>query len=157
MQSISDYMAERHRECDELFALAEEAVAIDDWDSGAKRFAGFHRGMEAHFVQEEGTLFPAFEEATGMTMGPTYVMKNEHRNMREVFDEMKQAVEAKDADRYLGLSETLLVLMQQHNLKEDQVLYPMMDQALAASAAQLIAQLELAREPKAVACQCAGR
>jgi iron-sulfur cluster repair protein YtfE (RIC family) len=157
MQTISDYMGERHRECDELFALAEEAVGNDDWDAAAKKFAAFHHGMEQHFIQEEATLFPAFEQATGMTMGPTYVMKNEHQNMREVFDEMKQAVEAKDADRYLGLSETVLVLMQQHNLKEDQVLYPMMDQSLADSAGQLIAQLELGREPKAGACQCAGR
>jgi hemerythrin-like domain-containing protein len=157
MQSISDYMAERHRVCDELFAVAEEAAGNGDWDAAAKQFTEFHRAMEEHFTEEEGTLFPAFEEATGMTMGPTYVMKSEHGNMRDMFDEMKQAVEAKDADSYLGLAETALVLIQQHNLKEDQILYPMMDQTMADSSERLIAQLDLNRAPRAAACQCAGR
>ena len=157
MQTISGYMAERHRVCDELFAVAEEAAGKGNWDAAQKKFGEFHGAMEEHFTEEEGTLFPAFEQATGMTMGPTYVMKSEHRDMRAVFDEMKQAVAARDADRYLGLSETVLVLIQQHNLKEDQVLYPMMDQAIAASAEALIARLDLNRAPKAAACQCAGR
>jgi len=151
MQSISDYMAERHRVCDDLFATAEEAVGKGDWNAVAKKFGAFHDAMEEHFGEEEETLFPAFEQATGMTMGPTYVMRNEHRDMRAVFDEMKEALAARDADRYLGLSETVLVLIQQHNLKEDQVLYPMMDQAVADSAAALIAKLDLKRAPKVAA------
>ncbi|HJP36976.1 MAG TPA: hypothetical protein QF901_13425 [Gammaproteobacteria bacterium] len=43
---------------------------------------------------------------------------------------MANAVDKKDVDDYLGFSETLLIIMQQHNVKEEQVLYPMADQAL---------------------------
>ena len=43
---------------------------------------------------------------------------------------MANAVDKKDVDDYLGFSETLLIIMQQHNVKEEQVLYPMADQVL---------------------------
>jgi iron-sulfur cluster repair protein YtfE (RIC family) len=58
--------------------------------------------------------------------------------MRRLFGEMKPAVAARAAARYLGLSETLLLLMQQHNLKEENMMYPMLDQALGASAGDLL-------------------
>ncbi|TRZ68118.1 MAG: hemerythrin domain-containing protein, partial [Rhodocyclaceae bacterium] len=35
------------------------------------------------------------------------------------------------------VAETLLILMQQHNMKEENILYPMCDQALAAQVEQL--------------------
>ena len=50
--------------------------------------------------------------------------------MRELFAEMQAALTAKDTHTYAGLSETLLVLMQQHNFKEEQMLYQMADRTL---------------------------
>ena len=38
---ISNYMKEEHRECDTLFAGAEEAVALGEWEVGEKRFLTF--------------------------------------------------------------------------------------------------------------------
>ena len=43
---------------------------------------------------------------------------------------------------YLGVAETLLIMMQQHNMKEENVLYPMCDQHLAAEMAQVVQRLE---------------
>ena len=40
--------------------------------------------MLRHFEMEEAVLFPAFEEATGMTQGPTMVMHAEHVQMKGV-------------------------------------------------------------------------
>ena len=34
------------------------------------------------------------------------------------------------ADEYAGNAETLLIMMQQHNMKEENILYPMCDQHL---------------------------
>jgi iron-sulfur cluster repair protein YtfE (RIC family) len=132
MDSITEYLSDDHSHCDDLFASAENAVAAGDWDSAAQAFAGFKAATLRHFDREEGVLFPAFEERTGMTGGPTAVMRDEHAQMRDVLDAMAAAVASQDQPAYLSLSETLLMLMRQHNMKEERILYPMADQALEA-------------------------
>ncbi|MCF6283102.1 MAG: hemerythrin domain-containing protein [Candidatus Polarisedimenticolaceae bacterium] len=130
MTDITTTMSADHRICDEVFARAEELIADGNWDEGTAKFKVFHDAMEHHFTMEETVLFPAFETRTGMTMGPTEVMRGEHVQMRGLFAEMAESVEKQDSEQYLGLSETLLMVMQQHNSKEEQMLYRMADQAL---------------------------
>ena len=76
-----------------------------------------------------------------MTQGPTAVMRMEHEQMRSLLSQLTEAVSRQDGPRFLGLSETLMVLMQQHNMKEEQMLYPMCDRALA-DTASIIARIE---------------
>lgn len=130
MNSIPSYMTERHRHCDEAFIGAEAAAAKNDWSTAKQQWDIFATDLEHHLQQEETLLFPAFEEATGMTCGPTQVMRGEHVQMRQLVKEMTQALGDEDKAQYLGLSETLMILMQQHNMKEEQVLYPMSQQAV---------------------------
>ena len=129
--NIKEFMAQDHKDCDQLFANAENAAATEDWDTATQAFNDFINAMERHLGMEENELFPAFETATGMTMGPTEMMRMEHGQMRELFSEMKEAIENKQSDDYLGAGETLLILMQQHNMKEEQILYTMLDQHLS--------------------------
>jgi len=131
MTAIPEYMTKKHRECDELFTEAETAVAKNDWALALTKWQGFAEEIAEHFEQEEGTLFPAFEQATGMTAGPTQVMRMEHQQMRALVQDLDNALAAKAKDEYLGLSETLMVMMQQHNMKEEMMLYPMMAQNIA--------------------------
>jgi hemerythrin-like domain-containing protein len=86
-------------------------------------------------------LFPAFEQRTGMSMGPTQVMRMEHVQMRELFDAMADAVKQQDRDEFLGQAETLLVMMQQHNMKEEQILYRMADQMLSAEMEEVLQKM----------------
>jgi hemerythrin-like domain-containing protein len=141
MSSISNSMTRHHRECDERFAAAEGAAAGGDWARAATELASFRTAMEHHFSIEEETLFPAFERHTGMTAGPTEVMRMEHAEMRDLFERLAAAAEARDADDFLGLAETLNLLMQQHNMKEEQVLYALMDEKLGGEADSLLAAL----------------
>lgn len=138
MARISQFMTDDHDHCDTLFAEAENAVAKGDWTQAADRFQAFVNDTLRHFSREEEVLFPAFESRTGMSGGPVVVMRDEHGQMRDTLVTMGQAIEAKDAQTYLGLSETLLMLMRQHNMKEENILYPMMDQALADEAESLL-------------------
>jgi hemerythrin-like domain-containing protein len=131
MTSIPEYMTTKHRECDECFSEAETAVSKSDWVLALDKWKSFTADLLEHFEQEEGTLFPAFESATGMTAGPTQVMRMEHQQMRALVQDLDNALAAKDKDEYLGLSETLMVMMQQHNMKEEMMLYPMMAQNIA--------------------------
>lgn len=138
MSMIVDFMGSDHRACDDLFASAEAAVARKNWDSARSLFERFQTAMAHHFSMEEDVLFPAFESRTGMNMGPTEVMRTEHAQMRDLLQDMARAVADTHHSRYLGLSETLNMLMQQHNLKEENMLYPMADRALGADREAII-------------------
>ena len=118
--NIKQFMAQDHKDCDLLFAKAETAAAKEDWTTASQAF-------ERHLGIEEQELFPAFEEETGVQTGPTEMMRMEHDQMRVLFAEMKYAMEQKNSEDYLGIADTLLILMQQHNMKEEQMFYNMMD------------------------------
>jgi hemerythrin-like domain-containing protein len=142
MNTFSTYLGDDHSRCDRLFAAAEAAVDGGDWSQAATAHRQFIEAMQHHFAMEEELLFPAFEEASGNTMGPTAVMRHEHEQMRALFEEMGQALADRRADDYLGASETLLIMMQQHNAKEEQVLYPMSDRLLAAQQPVLLETMQ---------------
>ena len=142
MTTISDYLTKDHECCDRLFADAENAVSRREWQPASALFAQFHQTTLRHFLREEETLFPAFEAHTGMQGGPTFVMRQEHEQMRDVLLAMQLALGREDGQAYLGLSETLLMLMRQHNLKEEQILYPMCDRALAEATDALLQRME---------------
>ncbi|WP_114326158.1 hemerythrin domain-containing protein [Candidatus Colwellia aromaticivorans] len=141
MTSIPEFMTSKHRECDELFTEAEAAAAKADWSLALTKWQSFALELTKHFGQEEDILFPKFEQATGMTAGPTQVMRMEHQQMRALVQDLDNALAAQDKDEYLGLSETLMVMMQQHNMKEEMMLYPMMEQNVA-DGEQIIAQFQ---------------
>lgn len=128
MTSIPEFMTSKHRECDELFIDAENAINQNDWSLASKAFQDFSQELELHLQAEENILFPEFEQATGITQGPTMVMRGEHQQMRALVHDLAAALKAQEKENYLGLSETLMVLMQQHNMKEEMMLYPMTEQ-----------------------------
>ena len=142
MTTIRTFMTDDHRHCDDLFAEAEQALGKKNLPAATAAFAHFRGAILAHFDCEEKTLFPTFEVKTGMRMGPTQVMRMEHSQMRSLLDDALAALERGDSDDYLGLADTLLIMMQQHNMKEENILYPMCDQHLAAEAPELLAHLE---------------
>lgn len=141
MDTISNYMTSDHHRCDELFSQAEAAASGQDWGTIAADLQVFLDAMRHHFRMEEDVLFPAFEQRTGMSMGPTQVMRMEHVQMRELFDAMADAVKQQDRDEFLGQAETLLVMMQQHNMKEEQMLYRMIDQEIASEMEEVLQQM----------------
>jgi DUF438 domain-containing protein len=143
MHNIRDFMSTDHRRCDDIFVDVEQAVSAGDWDRATTVYAQFQNAVLQHFSAEESLLFPAFEEKSGMYMGPTQVMRGEHVQMRELLDAARDALVAKDADDYSGNAETLLIMMQQHNMKEENILYPMCDQHLIDQVDEMLPRLQL--------------
>jgi len=123
--NASQTLTEQHRACDQGFANCETLAHQSDWSALTPCFTAFAAQLEQHLSLEEQTLFPAFEQATGMVNGPTEVMRGEHQEMRDVLEQMQQALSAQQRDAFLGAAETLLILTQQHNMKEENMLYPM--------------------------------
>ena len=130
MTTIRSFMTDDHRHCDDLFAEAEQAIAKNNLPAAKASYGHFRKSVLAHFDTEEKTLFPTFEAKTGMSMGPTQVMRMEHAQMRQLFAHLKMVLARQDDHACLDLLDTLLILMQQHNFKEEQMLYQMADDAL---------------------------
>ncbi len=141
MSTIAELMTHDHRECDHLFASAETHAAKGEWEAATQAMSRFSSALEAHFDAEEQQLFPRFEAVTGMTGGPTQVMRGEHADMREVLAAMRDALVRRDAGDFAGEADTLMVMMQQHNMKEENILYPMCDARLADEGSELAAGL----------------
>jgi len=142
MNLITPYLGSGHARCDSLLVEAETRAGKGDWEQTALSLERFRQALERHFRMEEDILFPAFEEATGNTAGPTAVMRMEHRQIRAILVSMQDAQQARDADSFLGHSETLNIMMQQHNLKEEGILYPMADRALSGRLEEIIEAMD---------------
>jgi iron-sulfur cluster repair protein YtfE (RIC family) len=125
------YFTGSHRGCDDSWAEVEAAADAGDDEAVQARWQDFDRGFRRHLAMEESLLFPAVEAATGMAdSGPTHVMRAEHRQMRGVLDQMAAAMERGDRDELLDQGDTLHILIQQHNVKEEGVLYPLAERVL---------------------------
>lgn len=151
MITLSSLMTEDHRACDHDFARIETQVDRGDWSAAAAAMSDFARALETHFGTEEQLLFPRFEAATGMQGGPTAVMRAEHADMREFLERMSAAIQRQDADDFGGEAETLLIMIQQHNMKEENILYPMCETRLADQVVTLTAELDARLHPETTA------
>ena len=141
MSTIKEYLTDDHRKCDEIFAKMEERAA-SSLSSAKELCAEFIADMERHFQMEERVMFMEFEAKTGMIQGPTAMMRQEHMQMRSLMQQLMDALEAQNKDRFFGLSETLMILLQQHNMKEEQMLYTMAQQHLSADSQRIVAMMD---------------
>jgi hemerythrin-like domain-containing protein len=141
MSTIKGFLSEDHGRCDELFAKMEDAVT-QSIENAKEAYDAFAEATERHFQMEERVMFLEFEQKTGMTQGPTAIMRHEHAQMRNLLAEMGKAIEAKDKDKFFGNSETLMILMQQHNMKEEQMLYTMAQQHLSAESDRIVDMMQ---------------
>lgn len=138
--TVSELLQEDHRRLD---AIAEEMVALARTDpTRALKLAQiFAEGLQRHIRIEEDILFPEFEAHTGMKHGgPTFVMRNEHREIERHLTTVLNTVQkladtGPDTQLLDTLSQSfsdLVDVLSPHNVKEEQVLYPMSDRALGA-------------------------
>ena len=130
MRSISSIMTQHHRLCDQHFSDMENAAAEQEWGTVDQALTLLCSHIEDHFSEEENFLFPDFEQQVGSSQGPTQVMRMEHQQVRELLESLKKAVQERSQDQVMGYSDTLMIMVQQHNMKEEQILYPMIDEAL---------------------------
>lgn len=145
MATISEFLTADHRHGDELFAAAAQAAERGDWAGCHERFDAFLRALKHHMAIEEQVLFPAFEQATGIAAGPTRVMRDEHQQMLALLEDVAAAIAAHDEARFRGLAHSYTALMDSHSAKEENVLYPMCDEALPELSGEKL--LEMVSQP----------
>lgn len=139
---IFEFMRDDHRACDHHYAEAEAALLAKDTAKAQAEFAEFARTTLRHFDMEEKELFIKFEQRTGMMGGPTQMMRYEHQQLRGLLESMQSALDEGRTDDFFGIGESMMIMLQQHNMKEEQILYPMIDRSLAADAETIIESLK---------------
>lgn len=144
------YLTADHRNCDTLLVQTQEQANAACWTWARAAFERFRADTLAHFAAEEEVLFPEFERLTGMLNGPTEVMRLEHADARALIADVVTALDDHDANAVHGYTEALLILLQQHNLKEENILYPAVLRAAGSGAAALSARIVEAREANAI-------
>lgn len=149
MTSITAHLTTEHRDCDRLLEPAEDHARQGDWQAAARAFAAFDAAFAAHLAREESVLFPALESVAGGPLAPVEVMRGEHEAMEELMVRIREGLAARDVDEFTGSLDTLMLLIAQHNMKEEHVLYPMADRLLPDAAAMVRALSDYAAEPAA--------
>jgi uncharacterized protein (DUF2249 family)/hemerythrin-like domain-containing protein len=135
-RGVEEALSWDHDRLDALEQAAFEERAAGDLQAAFDLYAQFALGLRRHIGFEEEILFPSFEELSGMPpdAGPTAVMRAEHREIERLLDEIAGGIgdAAADVD---AVRADLHRVLGEHNLKEEGVLYPTVDQRLGADGA----------------------
>ncbi len=130
-RTVTDYLGWDHDRLDGMLERALGHAREGDWSSVRVLLEDFRHGLFRHIEIEEGILFPAFEEATGMfERGPTMVMRHEHLDIKVAVDGMVCGAKDGDLDEVTRCRTVLLGVLSDHNAKEEQILYPQTDRML---------------------------
>jgi len=125
--TISAFFEEDHDRLDALFQ-SFQTLKRHNFLKAKEAFKEFKFGLQRHIVWEEDLLFPLWEEKTGMSGGgPTFVMRAEHREIGRQLEAIHSKVAEQNPESD-GEEAALLNLLGSHNMKEERILYPSIDQ-----------------------------
>ncbi len=83
-----------------------------------------------HHAKEEDILFKAMASVDGMHCNPIPVMLHEHQESRMYLQGIEQGLVEKNVTKLIENTKAYGFLLQQHIFKEDNILYPMAEEAL---------------------------
>lgn len=125
MSHIHQYFTADHQRLDCLY-LAFKALLARGENTCRGYFDKFSQDLIRHIDWEEQVLFPFFESKSGITAGPTRVMRAEHQDIISNLVSIKEKLAAVNIEHMAEL-DALETLLSEHNQKEEQVLYPMIE------------------------------
>ena len=127
---------EVHKVLKELFLQHQEALLDLDLARAQERLEKFERKLLHHIWEEEELLLPIYDRAGEIPGGPPILFTGEHKRMKELLADFKQAL-ASLARRpenlkrgvlwVLDRQATFKNLMEHHNLRETNIFYPALD------------------------------
>ncbi len=101
--------------------------------AAAERLAWFIFGLRRHIRMEEDLFFPQLEAEVGLpqSAGPTAVMRAEHRQIQEFLNDLERSLAGGSCANLIQVMESVAgspsALLRSHDMKEEQVLYPLAD------------------------------
>jgi regulator of cell morphogenesis and NO signaling len=150
--TVHQYFTADHRRLDDLMRTFQSEKRRD-FSKAKDAFREFLFGLRRHIVWEEDILFSSFEKRSGIgSGGPTAVMRAEHRLINDALDELHEKVRRADPECDAEVRK-LTELLSVHNLKEENILYPMFDEAVdAEERGRLFKQMEEIPRERYVRC-----
>lgn len=153
-QTITAYFKADHERLDTLF-LQFQSSQKDNPAQAKEYFREFKSGLQRHITWEEELLFPLFEKSTGMSgSGPTIVMRHEHKGLCELLENIHSKVRSGQFDAETE-SASLVSALGEHNHKEENILYPMIDRLVTDKDRQEIFD-KMRQFPERHSCCCEG-
>lgn len=151
--ALSAVLQREHREIDSAIA-----TFIEKLDGGSVQPEPLTAALDAlrrHIYLEEAILFPPIREG-GMVM-PIFVMMREHGELWRTMDTLIDLLaDSADSEQLRDICRHLLGQLDQHNSKEEPVIYPHADTDLPAQvSAELARFIETGRIPNGWVCQTA--
>lgn len=144
LHGVNEVLSWDHDRLDALDKAAFEALGNGDLATARALFAHFARGLDRHIRFEEEFLFPAVEARAGFPehSGPTAVMRAEHVEIRACLVGISGALAA-DGAGATQIRSRMLSVLGDHNVKEEQILYPLADRVLGRDGADaLVAEIQ---------------
>ena len=127
MIAILEFMSVDHDRLDNKIKMYTTEKLVDI-ESAKNVFLFFKSELERHIFWEEDILFPVFESKTGIKDGgPTSVMRTEHIQIKNHLQEIKKKLHAKKIQNPCKEEVALLEVLESHNQKEENILYPGID------------------------------
>lgn len=129
---VTTYLSWDHDRLDAILVdvcLRVDAGKLGEAEAGYREFL---TGLRRHIRLEEELVFPLFEARTGVTGGPTAVMRDEHLEIERALEMMREGLAQKSADSFREGLRFLRSVLPDHNAKEEHVLYPTTDRVLSA-------------------------
>lgn len=138
-KGVSEFYGHDHDQLDDFLKQFKE-LKHKDFAKAKPFFRSFKFGLQRHILWEEEILFPLFESKTGMkNTGPTAVMRHEHVLIKEALAALHAKVSQNNPDSDAE-EKILMDILSGHNHKEENILYPAIDQMITAEEKQILFQ-----------------
>lgn len=122
---VGEVLAHDHQAIDGDFEKFREGLDHGEWlDESFRRAA---EALRHHIYVEEESLFPILR--VGGLVAPVFVMLREHAEIWQALDAI-EAEAGRDTGRTLYAMASLVSVLEPHNSKEEQILYPASGQVL---------------------------
>lgn len=145
-ESLAAALEREHRQIDEGLELFQA-----DSPSGSDALAAAIVALRRHIYLEEEFVFPVL--AGGALVAPVMVMLREHAQIWRTLESLERDMADGVSSDARQTCHQLLVQLQHHNMKEERILYPEADKALATEAtARLTAFLDSGSLPDGWVC-----
>ncbi|MBZ0136825.1 MAG: DUF2249 domain-containing protein [Planctomycetes bacterium] len=144
-RTVTEYLCWDHRRLEAILSDTMALTRAAQWQDANSRMAEYAVGLRHHADIEEVILFTAYDDVSGnLPNGPTALMLTEHRDVRFGIDALERAIAAGDLDATEDALATLMDVTEQHHAKEEEILFPSMDESVAPeSLTQLVERLLL--------------
>ncbi|SDB83669.1 Hemerythrin HHE cation binding domain-containing protein [Raineyella antarctica] len=130
-QTVGAILEAEHRSID------EDIVRFGNGEMPDEAFRASMDLLRRHIYVEEAMMFPQLREA-GLVM-PIMVMEREHGEIWSVLDALQTAITDGSAGADVtGDLEALTTLLENHNAKEEPIVYPVANRALSSYDATVI-------------------